>query len=141
MLDEQFPSADFEYMECGTSPPAESVPSMYDSFDEPSAELSVQICSDTIRLNLIEQLKLATGRCKPLEDIEAGNTIAGNVAATFAASSVAEKNIALLWSAYLKRWDLLEPLLASGADLHYCDPNGISAIHLASFSGCPAPAS
>lgn len=136
MLEEQYPSEDFEYMECGPSPPAESVPSMYDSFEEPSAELSVQICSDTIRQNIIEQMKVTGGRSRLLEDIELGNIIAENVVKSFEHASKTERNIAFLWSAFLKRWDLLEGLLTAGADLHYCDPNGISAIHLAAFSGC-----
>uniref|UniRef100_T1H3H4 Uncharacterized protein n=1 Tax=Megaselia scalaris TaxID=36166 RepID=T1H3H4_MEGSC len=71
ILDAQYPAEDFAYMECGPSPPAESVPSMYDSFDEPASELSVQICADTLR-----------------------------------------------------------------ADIYFCDQNGISALHLAAFSGC-----
>lgn len=136
MIEEEYPSEDFEYMECGPSPPAEAVPSMYDSFEEPSAELSVQICSDTIRANLIEQMKAAAGRVKLLEDIEQGNIIDANVQQLYENASKAEKNLSFLWSTYLKRWDLLEGLLASGADLQFCDPNGISAIHLAAFSGC-----
>lgn len=136
MLEEQYPSDDFEYMECGPSPPAESVPSMYDSFEEPSTELSVQICSDTIRINLMEQMKCSGGRAKLLEDIEQSNIIADNVLKHFETATKIEKNISFLWSAFLKRWDLLDGLLTAGADLNFADPNGISALHLSAFSGC-----
>lgn len=143
MLEEQYPSDDFEYMECGPSPPAESAPSMYDSFEEPSSELSVQICSDTIRVNLIEQMKMGGGRLKVLEDIEQFDValqkwkLTGETIEQYLENaSKNEKNIALLWSTFLKRGDLLKGILAAGASLHFCDPNGISALHLAAFSGC-----
>lgn len=143
MLEEQYPSDDFEYMECGPSPPAESAPNMYDSFEEPSSELSVQICSDTIRSNLIEQMKLASGRSKVLEDIETFDLkvqkwkiTEENVVAYMENTTKNEKNIAFLWAAFLKRSDLLQGLLTAGADLQFFDPNGISGLHLAAFSGC-----
>lgn len=143
MLEEQYPSDDFEYMECGPSPPAESAPNMYDSFEEPSSELSVQICSDTIRSNLIEQMKLASGRSKVLEDIETFDLkvqkwkiTEDNVVAYMENTTKNEKNIAFLWAAFLKRSDLLQGLLTAGADLQFFDPNGISGLHLAAFSGC-----
>lgn len=143
MLEEQYPSGDFEYMECGPSPPAESAPSMYDSFEEPCSELSVQICSDTIRINLMEQMKMATGRVKILEDIEKFDPKiqkwklgSDTIGAYFESATKQEKNLAFLWSTFLKRADLLEGLLAAGAELDFCDPNGISALHLAAFSGC-----
>lgn len=142
MLEEAYPSDDCKYMECGPSPPSESAPSMYDSFEEPSSELSVQICSDTIHANLIEQMKSA-GRTKVLEDIETfdSNTqkwkiTAANIIAFMEGTTKIEKNIAFLWSAFLKRFDLLEGLLKTGAELHFTDPNGITALHLAAFSGC-----
>lgn len=146
MIEEQYPTAgsNFEYMECGPSPPAEAAPtSMYDSFEEPSSELSVQICSDTIRANLIEQMKMVGGRIKILEDIEQFDVNSekwkitrDNVHLYMECVSKIEKNIAFLWSTFLKRAELLEGLLNAGADLHFCDPNGITAIHLASFSNC-----
>lgn len=144
MLEEQYPPAgNFEYMECGPSPPAESAPSMYDSFEEPSSELSVQICSDTIRANLIEQMKMVAGRIKILEDIEQIEAKSDkwkinkdNVYLYMECATKIEKNIVFLWSTFLKRSDLLDGMLRAGADLHFCDPNGITALHLAAFSGC-----
>lgn len=139
MIEAQYPTAgEFEYMECGPSPPAESAPSMYDSFEEPTSELSVQICNDTLRISLIDQLKSAGGRVRLLEDIEQSNVVAEGLAAHFETASKLEKNLSYLWAAFLKRWDLLEGLLKAGADLQFCDQNGISALHLAAFSGCLA---
>lgn len=136
MIEEQYPSEEYEYMECGPSPPAESVPSMYDSFDEPPTDLSVQICNENLRSNLVEQMKSASGRSKLLDDMENGTITTTNLKKSFEFATKAEKNISFLWSAFLKRWDLLNDLLSIGADLHFCDPNGISALHLAAFSGC-----
>lgn len=143
MLEEQYPSGNFEYMECGPSPPAESAPSMYDSFEERCTDLSVQICSDTIRGNLIEQMKMVGGRIKILEDIERFDTIKetwkitnDSIQSYMECATKGEKNIAFLWSTFLKRAELLDGLLLAGADLHFCDPNGITGLHLASFSNC-----
>ncbi|EDX12034.1 transient receptor potential channel pyrexia isoform X1 [Drosophila simulans] len=139
MIEAQYPTAgEFEYMECGPSPPAESAPSMYDSFEEPTSELSVQICNDTLRISLIDQMKSAAGRVKLFEDIEQSNVVAEGIRAHFESASKLEKNLCYLWAAYLKRWDLIESLLEAGADLHFCDQNGISALHLSAFSGCLA---
>ncbi|XP_055848380.1 transient receptor potential channel pyrexia [Episyrphus balteatus] len=137
MLEAQYPAAgQFEYMECGPSPPAESAPSMYDSFEEPASELSVQICNDTLRISLIDQMKSGSGRVRFLEEIEQGNVVAENISKHFDTASKTEKNFSFLWAAFLKRWDLLEGLIEVGADLNFCDVNGISALHLAAFSGC-----
>ncbi|XP_052837100.1 transient receptor potential channel pyrexia isoform X2 [Drosophila gunungcola] len=139
MIEAQYPTAgEFEYMECGPSPPAESAPSMYDSFEEPTSELSVQICNDTLRISLIDQMKSGAGRIKLFEDIEQSNVVAEGIRKHFESASKLEKNLSYLWAAYLKRWDLIESLLEAGADLHFCDQNGISALHLSAFSGCLA---
>ncbi|KAH8277267.1 transient receptor potential channel pyrexia isoform X1 [Drosophila bipectinata] len=139
MIEAQYPTAgEFEYMECGPSPPAESAPSMYDSFEEPTSELSVQICNDTLRISLIDQMKSAAGRVRLFEDIEQGNVVAESIRTHFESASKLEKNLSYLWASYLKRWDLIEGLLEAGADLSFCDQNGISALHLGAFSGCLA---
>lgn len=65
MLEEQYPSDDYdyEYMECGPSPPADHIHNpYYESYEEvPTHDLSVQICHDTIRNNLIEHMKASSG--------------------------------------------------------------------------------
>jgi ankyrin repeat protein len=139
MIEEEYPSEDFEYMEVGPSPPAESAPStMYDSFEEPTTDLSIQISRELIRSNLVEQMKTLgrNGDLKLLDDVEQGNVVAANCEELLAELSKMEKNILYLWSAFVKRWDLIEPLIELGADISFCDPNGYTALHLASFSGC-----
>lgn len=139
MIEEEYPSEDFEYMEMGTCPPAESAPnSMYDSFEETTTDLSIQINRDSIRNNLVDQMKMiaTNGHLKFFEDIEHGNIIGSNCVDLLKDLSKVEKNIIFLWSAFLKRWDILEPLLSIGADVNFCDTNGYSALHLSSFSGC-----
>lgn len=137
MLEQQYPPDGFEYMECGPSPPAENVPiNMYDKFEESVADLNVQVCKETIRNSLIEQMKSCGGRSKLLDDIEHGQILSNNVAGRFENAIKLEKNIAFLWSCFLKRWDLLDGLLSVGADATFNDSNGISALHLAAYSGC-----
>lgn len=137
MLEQQYPPDGFEYMECGPSPPAENVPiNMYDKFEESVADLNVQVCKETIRNNLIEQMKSCGGRAKLLDDIEHGQILSGNVTSRFENAIKMEKNIAFLWSCFFKRWDLLDGLMSVGADPAFYDSNGISGLHLAAYSGC-----
>lgn len=140
MIEEEYPSEDFEYMEVGPSPPAEvAVSTMYDSFEEPMADLSNHISLDVIRSNLIEQMK-NLGRngneSNILDDIEQGNIVADNCEELLSDLSKSEKCQLMLWTAFVKRWDLLEALIKLGAEINYCDSNGYSALHLAAFSGC-----
>ncbi|XP_055528367.1 transient receptor potential channel pyrexia [Wyeomyia smithii] len=129
------PGADFEYMQVGPSPPAEGAPNLYDSFEEPSPDATICICSETIRSSLMEQLRSASGRTILLEDIDSGATKECNVRAIYADASIVEKNISFLWSAYLNRVDLLEGLIDCGSELMYYDSNGLTALHLSAFSG------
>lgn len=139
MLEEEFPSDDFEYMECGPSPPADHTPNIYESFEEFSTttELTVQICHDTIKMNLLDHMKTCSGRHHLLDDIESKKMLQDNLEEAFLGATKFEINIAFLWAAFLKRWDLLDGLLGIGAQLNYYEPNqGLSALHLTSFSGC-----
>jgi hypothetical protein len=140
MIEEEYPSEDFEYMEMGPSPPAESAPnSMYDSFEETATtDSSILISRETLRNNLIEQMKTIgnNGDVKFFEDVELGNIVAANCVEILSEIGKIEKNLLYLWSAFLKRWDILESLLEIGADLYFYESNGYSALHLAAFSGC-----
>ncbi|KAK5642694.1 hypothetical protein RI129_008861 [Pyrocoelia pectoralis] len=138
MLEEEYPSEDFEYVQCGPSPPSDHI---YESFEEStsSSDLTVQICLETIKMNLMEHMKTCSGRHQLLDDIESKVTTQDNIASAFKAASKSEINIAFLWSALLKRWDLLDGLLSVGAQLLYAEPHqGLTALHLAAFSGCIA---
>lgn len=141
MIEEEYPTEDFEYMEVGPSPPAESAPNtMYDSFEEPTTDLSIQISRELIRSNLIDQMKTLgrNGDMKTLDDIEHGNIVAANCEEKLADTTKMEKNLIFLWAAFVRRWDILEPLITLGVDPNFCDPNGYTALHLAAFSGCLA---
>ncbi|XP_022911382.1 transient receptor potential channel pyrexia [Onthophagus taurus] len=139
MLEEEYPSEDIVYMECGPSPPSDHTPNIYESFEEFSSnhELTVQICHDTIKMNLLEHMKSFSGRHQFLDDIESKKTVSENLNAQMLGASKFEINTAFLWAAFLKRWDILQGLLDLGAQLQYYEPNqGLSALHLAAFSGC-----
>lgn len=139
MLEEEFAVDDFEYMVCGPSPPADHTPNIYESFEEFSTatELTVQICHDTIKMNLVEHMKACSGRHQLLEDIESKKIVQDNLKEAFNGATKFEIYVCFLWAAFLKRWELLEGLLNLGAQLTYYEPNqGLSALHLAAFSGC-----
>uniref|UniRef100_A0A182N8V8 Ion transport domain-containing protein n=1 Tax=Anopheles dirus TaxID=7168 RepID=A0A182N8V8_9DIPT len=152
----------YEYMEVGPSPPAEGAPNLYDSYDETYSESSAQLCNDIIRISLTEQMRLAGGRVALLESFEndatdgcatvekllgtatpspaqvplPASTNAGTTASAAGAGGQVEKNICFLWAAFLRKFHLLEQCVRLGADLNFCDSNGLTALHLASFSGC-----
>lgn len=138
ILEEENQEEEFEIMECGPSPPAESPPNIYESFEEFStSELTVQICHDTIKMNLLEHMKSSSGKVHLLEEVENKNTNLENLKDIFKGATRAEINISFLWAAFVKRWDLLDGFLTLGAQIHCYEPNqGLSALHLASFSGC-----
>ncbi|KAJ6646569.1 Transient receptor potential channel pyrexia [Pseudolycoriella hygida] len=127
----------FGYMQCGPSPPAENIPShMYDKFEESFADLNVQVCDESIRDSLLEQIRKNSGNSKLLDEIENRAVTPENAADSLSITSKFEANIAFLWSCFVKRHDLLEYLISVGADPNFIDANGISALHLAAFSGC-----
>lgn len=53
---------------------------MYESFEETTTDLSIQISRELIRSNLVDQMKTLgrNGDMKLLEDIEQGNVVAVN---------------------------------------------------------------
>ncbi|GAB0098527.1 Ankyrin repeat-containing domain [Sergentomyia squamirostris] len=125
-----------DYMEVGQSPPAEFAPSVYEALEEPSVQITVQVCSDTIRENLLEEMKMINGRFKLFDDIEHETITPDNIVESLEGSSKAELNLCFLWATFLKRHELLEGLLQVGSELNFVDSTGVSALHLAAFSGC-----
>ncbi|XP_055690796.1 transient receptor potential channel pyrexia isoform X2 [Lutzomyia longipalpis] len=125
-----------DYMEVGQSPPAEFAPSVYEALEQPSVQITVQICNDTIRENLHEEMKLMNGRLKLFDDVENFVITSENIREHLEGSSKAELNLCFLWATFLRRHDLLEGLLQVGSELNFADSTGISALHLAAFSGC-----
>uniref|UniRef100_A0A182JF65 Ion transport domain-containing protein n=2 Tax=Anopheles atroparvus TaxID=41427 RepID=A0A182JF65_ANOAO len=154
----------YEYMEVGPSPPAESAPNLYDSYDETYSESSAQLCNDIIRISITEQMRLAGGRVALLESFETDDTLdrsavellfsttppgpaptakatndttsSPTAAVPGVIGSQVEKNICFLWAAFLRKFQLLEQCVELGAELIFCDSNGLTALHLAAFSGC-----
>ena len=86
--------------------------------------------------NLFEQIEVVSGRSKLLRDIEEHQCTAENVIEIYKTSTQLEKNISFLWSVYLNRLDLLEGLLAAGAEICYSDRNGYTAVFSAAFNIC-----
>ncbi|XP_077294223.1 transient receptor potential channel pyrexia-like [Arctopsyche grandis] len=124
------------YMVVGSTPPAESAPNMFDSYEESSTELSVQVCSDAIRQDLMEQARQASIRTSLLEDLTSETFTSDDAFTTFENAPITEKNLCFLWAIFHKRWNLLEPMLQAGVDIHFSDDEGLSAVHISSFVGC-----
>lgn len=123
-------------MECGPSPPTDYVPiHTYDKFDESFADLSVQVCEESIRNSLVEQMTMNCGNLKLLELITSGDITSDNIGDILRKSSQIEVNLSFMWSCFEKRHDLLEQLVSIGAEANFIDINGISALHVAAFSG------
>ncbi|XP_037033312.1 transient receptor potential channel pyrexia-like [Bradysia coprophila] len=128
---------DVGYMECGPSPPAENIPTnLYDKFEESIAELTVQVCEDSIRNSLVDQLRARSGNVILFERLQWGDVTPENATTILSKISGFEVNISFLWCCFVKRHDMLDYFLSIGADLYFTDVNGISALHLAAFSGC-----
>ncbi|XP_053677281.1 transient receptor potential channel pyrexia-like [Anopheles nili] len=90
----------------------------------------------------VEKLFRTTSPSTP-QQRSTGITTSGNTNTTtnFTSHSTAvggqiEKNICLLWAAFLRKFHLLQQCVRIGADMSFCDSNGLTALHLASFSGC-----
>ncbi|XP_034233542.1 transient receptor potential channel pyrexia [Thrips palmi] len=134
------------------SPPSEDY-GFFESLDwHMEDELSVRICKDTIRGNLMNQMRAASGATSPvhmshsnsgagqpavrLEDLENGKVPPDAVAKAFEGRSLEERSVALLWACFLGRADLASAVLNTGADPHWIEPaDGLGALHLAAFSG------
>ncbi|XP_077293849.1 transient receptor potential channel pyrexia-like [Arctopsyche grandis] len=138
LFDKMPSSESSEYMVVGSSPPAESAPNMFDNYEESSTELSVQVCSETIRQDLMEQARQASIRTSLLEDLTSATFTSDDAFKTFENAPLIEKNLCFLWAIFHKRWDLSEAMLRAGADIHFSDVEGLSAVHISSFVGCLA---
>ncbi|CAG9567776.1 unnamed protein product [Danaus chrysippus] len=135
-MERAYPSmGHLEYVLAGSSPPAESAPNMYDSFEEPPLDLTAHICADSIRQSAYEQMRTVGGRLRLLDELES-NVISKETAInTFTTASEAERNVCLFWSSFLKLDHFLPALLEAGADPLYFDALGLSPLHVAAFSG------
>ncbi|XP_028039256.1 transient receptor potential channel pyrexia-like [Bombyx mandarina] len=123
-----------EYLFVGPSPPADDAPNMYHSFDVLAPDPDARLTDDAARRGLYERaLTLGAGRF--FDDLECGLITAENIEEHISSAPEAVVNLTLLWASYLARDELLPGVLDAGADIHYSDSSGLTALHLSAFSG------
>ncbi|KPJ14946.1 Transient receptor potential channel pyrexia [Papilio machaon] len=123
-----------EYLFVGPSPPAEDAPNMYHSFDVLAPDPEARLTEDMVRRGLCEKaLTLGAGRF--FDDVECGLITADNIEEHISSAPEIVVNLTLLWAAFLTRDELLPAILDGGADIHYSEPAGLTALHVAAFSG------
>lgn len=123
-----------EYLFVGPSPPAEDAPNMYHSFDYLAPDPEARITEESVRRSLCEKaVSLGAGRF--FDDLECGLITADNIEEHISSAPEVVVNLTLLWAAFLARDELLPVILDAGADLHNAEPSGLTALHLAAFSG------
>lgn len=124
---------------CGESPPAPDDVNLVllETEENSHDELSIKICKDTIRHNILDNMRMVSRDVKLLLDIESGLVASNDLEFVLNKSSKVERNIIFLWCAFLKKLDLLEAIEKLGVDLNFSlHGEGLSALHLSGFSGC-----
>lgn len=125
-----------EFIDCGPPPATEEEPPLLD-FHADDITTIPKLCYHTIESNLLGFMDMCNGRAQLLELIENKAVDQNNLSLVCMNATQSEINVSFLWSAFLKRWELLEEFLRIGADLFYFEPSqGLGVLHLASFSGC-----
>ncbi|CAG4990733.1 unnamed protein product [Parnassius apollo] len=125
-----------EYLFVGPSPPAENAPNMHHSFDVLAPDPEARLTEEMIRRGLCEKaLTLGAGRF--FDDVECGLITADNIEEHISSAPEVVVNLTLLWAAFLTRDELLPVIIEAGADIHYSEPAGLTALHMAAFSGAP----
>ncbi|XP_063379537.1 transient receptor potential channel pyrexia-like [Cydia fagiglandana] len=123
-----------EYLFVGPSPPAEDMSNMHQSFVILAPDPEAKLTEETIRRGLCERaFTLGAGRF--FDDIECGLITADNIEDHICSAPEGVVNLTLLWAAFLSRDDLLPSIFNVGADIHFAEPMGLTALHLAAFSG------
>ncbi|XP_041983302.1 transient receptor potential channel pyrexia-like [Aricia agestis] len=123
-----------EYLFVGPSPPADDAPNMYHSFDVLAPDPEARLTEEMIRRAICERaLTLGAGRF--FDDLECGLITLENIEEHISSAPEVVVNLTLLWAAFLTRDELLPSIMDAGADIHYSEPLGLTALHVASFSG------
>lgn len=123
-----------EYLFVGPSPPAEDAPNMHHSFDILAPDPEARLTEEGARRSICEKaLNLGAGRF--FDDVECGLITADNIEEHICSAPEVVVNLTLLWAAFLARDELLPCILDAGADLHYAELTGLTALHMAAFSG------
>ncbi|KAJ2954602.1 hypothetical protein O0L34_g2896 [Tuta absoluta] len=123
-----------EYLFVGPSPPADDAPNMYHSFDVLAPDPEAKLTEEGVRKILFERAQ-TLGAARFFDDVECGLITADNIEEHISSAPEVVVNLTLLWAAFLARDELLPSILDSGADIHYSEPAGLTALHLAAFSG------
>ena len=127
------------FMKRGDSPPVDDMV-LFDSFEDTGIEaISVKICRDSLRQGLLDLIRSTSSRNAVhfMEDIECGKVTVDDSEQFLNRCGRKERNILLLWVAFLKRPDFLQLLFHMGVDINFTEPvEGFSALHLSAFSGC-----
>lgn len=123
-----------EYLFVGPSPPAEDAPNMHHSFDILAPDPEARLTEEAVRRGICEKaLNLGAGRF--FDDVECGLITANNIEEHICSAPEVVVNLTLLWATFLARDELLPSILDAGADIHYSEPAGLTALHTAAFSG------
>lgn len=103
-----------------------------DSFDS-DEQLAVRIGRDGVKFSIMEMMRDLRSDTRVLAELEEGNN---NI--NLNDLSCEERQIVMLWAAFLRRRDVLERLLSKkDCNLQICTPDDqLSALHLAAYSGC-----
>ncbi|KAJ8709001.1 hypothetical protein PYW07_008827 [Mythimna separata] len=123
-----------EYLFVGPSPPAEDAPNMYHSFDVLAPDPEARLTEEAARRSLCEKA-LTLGAARFFDDVECGLITTDNIGEHISSAPEVVVDLTLLWAALLARDELLPAILEAGADIHYSEPAGLTALHLAAFSG------
>ncbi|XP_059485475.1 transient receptor potential channel pyrexia isoform X2 [Neocloeon triangulifer] len=105
-----------------------------DSYEDLDEKLASKIGREVARNSILEMMRDLRGDIRILIEIEENN----NLPIDLNGLNCKERQVLLLWAAFLKRRDILEKLLArSDCELKTSTPDlGLNALHLAAFSGC-----
>lgn len=107
---------------------------MYHSFDVLAPDPDARLTEEVIRKGLCERaLTLGAGRF--FDDVECGLITSENIVEHISSAPEVVVNLTLLWAAFLARDELLPIILEASADIHNSEPAGLTALHLAAFSG------
>lgn len=123
-----------EYLFVGPSPPAEDAPNMYHSFDVMAPDPEARLTEEMVRRSICEKA-LTLGAARFFDDVECGLITAENIVEHISSAPEVVVNLSLLWAAFLTRDELLPVILEAGADIHFSEPSGLTALHMAAFSG------
>lgn len=102
-----------------------------DAFEKMEDDLTVKICKDTLRQNLLDAMRGSSGDVKLLLEVEQGKELKRYEIGQN------EIDILFLWACFTKRVDLLPVLAGQGAQINFIlSSEGIGPLHLSAFSGC-----